>query len=138
MLTSANYIRDEAVILSGEEIAMETDFTQPGIKIYRSSIIGCRTHLPDGAEIRFYGGVFATANPEIQAYLDKVANKRGSIIFTDEALDQQLIAQAQAAAGAALPAGDAKSLTAAVSAELAATVAQAAKPLSQDKVAASK
>lgn len=117
MLTSANYSRDENVINSGEEIAPEFDLKAPGVKIYRASVPNCRTHLPDGAEIRFRGGMFATANPEIIAFLDKIANRRGSLVYTttDDMITQEL---ASASEDAAKPAGDAQSFGSVASIEM--------------------
>jgi hypothetical protein len=48
-------------------------------------IPGARFIMPDGLEIQFLGGQFTTADPEVIAELDKVANKSTSMIFTDKA-----------------------------------------------------
>ena len=85
MLSSANYVRDEKVTLIGEEIGTEVDLSVPGIKIYYSRFPHVRTHLPDGAEIIFRGGMFATANPHIKEFLDKVADKPASLVYTKQA-----------------------------------------------------
>ena len=117
MLTSANYVREEGVLNTGEEIAPEFDLKAPGVRVFRASVPNCRTHMPDGAEIRFYGGMFATANAEIISFLDKVANKRGSLIYTtaEDSLTQEL---AGASEDAARPAGDAGTVGAQASAEM--------------------
>jgi hypothetical protein len=121
MLTSSNYVVEEGVLRAGEEIAPEFDLKAPGTKIYRATVHNCRTHLPDGAEIRFRGGMFATANPTIIAFLDKIANKRGSLVYTTDA-DAALQEMATAAQDAMTPAGDAGALGMAPSAEVLAGV----------------
>ncbi len=99
MLTSANYARDESVTLIGEEIATELDFSNPELKVYYSRYPSIRTHLPDGAEIIFRGGMFATANKEIKDFLDKTADKPTSLIYTKkDSIAPQLDAVAEEAA----------------------------------------
>ncbi len=107
MLTSANYVREEGVLNTGEEISPEWDLKAPGVRVFRASVPNCRTHMPDGAEIRFRGGMFATANQDIIAFLEKVANKRGSLVYTT-AEDAMAVELAGAAEDAALPAGNAQ------------------------------
>lgn len=106
MLNSRNYFRDANVINTGEEIAPEADLKDPETKIYYHQVKGARTHLSDGAEIVFRGGMFATANPEIKAFLDKIADKRGSMVFT-KSVETAINELATAAADAAAKSGDA-------------------------------
>ena len=106
MLSSSNYSRDEGILNTGEQIAPEIDFKTPGLKIYYHQTKGAKTHMPDGAEIQFMGGMFATANEDIKAYLDKIADKRGTMIYTKKS-DNIVMEVAQAAADAAAPAGNA-------------------------------
>jgi len=127
MLTSANYVREENVLNSGEEIAPEFDLKAPGVQVFYASVPNCRTHLPDGAELRFRGGMFATANPEIIAFLSKVANKRGSLVYTTAA-DPMTTELAVAAEDASKPAGDAQTYGSVASPEMLAAT-KALKPV---------
>lgn len=106
MLNSRNYQSDAQVINSGEQIAPEADLKNPNTKVYFHRIPGAKTHLPDGAEIQFLGGQFATANPEIIVHLDKIADKKGTQVFTVKS-DTLVADLAVAATDAATPAGDA-------------------------------
>lgn len=103
MLNSSNYVREEGVINSGETIAAEVQVTE-GSKIYYSSIPNSITHMPDGAQITFTGGQFMTSNPDIIAFLDKIADKPTTPIYTK----RESFAGQLAAAGedAAMRAGD--------------------------------
>lgn len=51
-------------------------------KTYHHMAPGARFIMPDGLEIVFMGGVFSTADPEVIAELDAVANKSASMIYT--------------------------------------------------------
>lgn len=51
-------------------------------KTYYHRIAGARTHMPDGLEVQFLGGVFTTNDPVVIAELDRVADKLGGGIFT--------------------------------------------------------
>lgn len=83
MLNSRNYQSDANILNSGEEIVTSIEeLNDPNAKTYHHYVKNSVTHLPDGAQITFRGGVFVTANPEIQAFLDKIADKRGSMVFT--------------------------------------------------------
>ena len=126
MLSSANYVREEGVLNSGEEIAPEMDLKSPDVKIYYALVANSRTHMPDGAEIIFRGGQFATANPEIKAFLDKISDKRGSIIYTksNTGLVQEL---ANVAEDAASKASDASNLGKQADSAMTAQVATALK-----------
>jgi len=103
MLNSSNYTRDEGVLNVGETIAPEVDMTIKGMKIYYCSIPNSVTHMPDGAEICFKGGQFATANKEIQEFLDKIADKRTTSIYTKQ--DTFTAQLAGASVDAAVPSG---------------------------------
>jgi len=110
MLNSRNYQSDSGVLNSGEEIVSSLEeLNDPNAKTYYHQVKGAVTHLPDGAQITFSGGMFVTANPEIQAYLDKVANKRGSMVYTkNESRRQQQQEVRQAALAAMVNPGDQK------------------------------
>jgi hypothetical protein len=100
---------EEGILNSGEELSpadMET-LKNPDCKVYYSRVKGSITHMPDGAQISFRGGMFATANKEVKAYLDKIADKVGSQIYTKSENQQDPEAKA-AALAAMLPAGDQK------------------------------
>ena len=57
-------------------------------KTYHHMVKGARFIMPDGLELVFMGGVFTTADPEICAELDKVANKASSMIYTQAAMTE--------------------------------------------------
>ena len=109
MLNSANYVREEGVINAGVTIAPEFDpkvLKDPKTKVYFHQVKGARTILPDGAEIVFQGGQFATQNEEIIKYMDKIADKMGTMIYTRS--KESILKELQRAAeDAVLPAGDA-------------------------------
>jgi len=64
-------------------------------------VIGAKFVMPDGLEVQFLGGHFTTADTEIMAELDKVANKPASMIYTkSEVVDAVKALSAQAAADA--------------------------------------
>lgn len=121
MLSSANYVKDEKVLNTGEQIAPDLNLKDPNVKVYYHQVKGAQTHLPDGAAIVFTGGQFSTANEDIIAYLDKVADKRGSMIYTRTATNI-VYEVAQAAEDAKLPTGDAAQLNVPVSKETLAAV----------------
>lgn len=52
------------------------------VKTYHHMVIGAKFVMPDGLEVQFLGGQFVTADEEIIAELDKVANKPASMIYT--------------------------------------------------------
>ena len=96
------------VIRTGETVTS----TAAGLKgkVYYHRVPGARTHLPDGLEIVFLGGMFATEDESIIAELDKIADKASSGIFTNYAIAENLLSQERkAAADAADTAGTAAS-----------------------------
>lgn len=82
MLNSSNYAREEGVLNVGVRINPEIDLKDPAVKVYYHQVKGARTVMPDGAEIVFWGGQFATKNKEIMEYMDKIADKPGTMIYT--------------------------------------------------------
>jgi len=108
MLNSRNYQSDEQVLNSGEEVFTDPEeYKDPNAKTYYHYIPNAITHLPDGAQLTFRGGIFVTANPEIQAYLDKIANKRGSMVYTKQEKKEQIDSEVRdVALTAMVPAGD--------------------------------
>lgn len=87
------------VLRSGERLATTlAAAASEGHKTYYHRVAGAKTHLPDGLEIQFLGGVFMTADPQIQAHLDAVANRPGSGITTARASESALIAAERTAA----------------------------------------
>jgi hypothetical protein len=119
MLNSSNYQLQEGVLNSGEQLAPDFDLRDPEVKIYYHQTRGARTHMPDGTEITFTGGMFATKIPEVKAYLDRIADKQGTMVYTRpeaEARIKRDVATVQADARA--PAGDAKKLGEGEKAEL--------------------
>lgn len=92
------------VIRTGETITS----TAAGLKgkVYYHRVPGARTHMSDGLEIVFLGGMFATEDESIIAELDKIADKASSGIFTSSAIAENLLSQERkAAADAADTAG---------------------------------
>lgn len=106
MLNSQSYSSQEGVLNAGQQVAPEADLRKPGVKVYYHQAKGARTHLPDGAEIVFQGGQYATSNKEIQAHLDAIADRPGSMVYTKSA-EHILEEVASAAEDAKAPAADA-------------------------------
>lgn len=103
MLNSRNYQAQDQILNSGEEIVSDLEeMKDPNYKVYYHHIKNAVTHLPDGAQLTFRGGQFGTANPEIQAYLDKIANKRGTMVFTKQEAENQIQQEIQAVALSAM------------------------------------
>jgi hypothetical protein len=114
MLNSSNYVRDEQTLNSGQEVL--PDFADKNAKHYRHSIPGAKSIMPDGAELVFRGGSYATTNPDIIAFLDRIADKPGTMVTTKKvAVIAELAAAAQ---DAAMPAGDAEKLGQAATPEM--------------------
>jgi hypothetical protein len=103
MLNSSNYVRDAAVLNVGEHIAPEVELL-PGSKIYYCTIANSVTHMADGAQITFTGGQFMTSNPDIINFLDKLADKPHSPVYT-KSNDRYVVAMANAAEDAAMDSG---------------------------------
>ena len=53
---------------------------------------GAKFMMPDGLEVQFLGGQFVTADPEIIAELDKIANRPASMVYTKA----EVVAEVQA------------------------------------------
>jgi len=110
MLNSANYVRDAQVIQSGVQFQSDLDpavLKDPATKIYEHQVKGAKIFMPDGAELVFHGGLFITQNPAIISELDKIANKTGTMVTTNEVALKRLRAEIQKAADdAALPASE--------------------------------
>ena len=101
MLSSQNYVREAGVLRSGEVVSSDVDMKtlkDPDAKVYRHSTPGARFFMPDGASLIFLGGVFITNNPDIIKELDKIANKPGTQVTTDEKALLRLRAEVQRAA----------------------------------------
>jgi len=67
------------------------------VKTYHHMVRGAKFVMPDGLEVQFLGGVFTTADPEIMAELDKIANRPASMIYTKT----EVVAEVQALTAAA-------------------------------------
>jgi hypothetical protein len=64
-------------------------------------VLGAKCVMPDGLEVQCLGGVFTTADTDIMAELDKVANRPASMVYTKaEAVEAVNALTAQAAADA--------------------------------------
>lgn len=85
MLSTANYALDENIKRSGEELAPDlAELGKPGCKVYFHRVAGAITHMPDGAQISFRGGMFCTTNRDVQAFLDAIVDKPTSQVYTDK------------------------------------------------------
>lgn len=87
MLNSSNYTRDTNVLLSGEQVESEIHpdvLNDPKTKVYYHTVPGAKTILADGAECVFRGGMYATQNPTIIEHMEKIANKRGTLVYTKD------------------------------------------------------
>lgn len=82
MLNSSNYIANDGALNTGEQLAPDLDLSDPDTKVYYHQVKGARTHMPDGMEISFRGGMYATKHPEVKAFLDRIADRQGSMVFT--------------------------------------------------------
>lgn len=101
----------EAAVLRTGEVVTSSLNGLTGGKTYYHRIAGARTVMPDGREIVFAGGVFATAESDIIAELDKVANRATSQIFTRrEGLETVVATETRAAQEAGDTVGDNKNV----------------------------
>lgn len=109
--STANYKAEEGVLRSGESLPSIYDpemLKDPKTKVYYHVVKGAVTHLPDGMEIQFRGGMFATQSEDVINYLDKIADKPGSMVTTSKVgEDAAKSEQAALAENAKAPAGDA-------------------------------
>ena len=88
------------VLRSGEKTAMEIAGTDKSkVKTYYHQLPGARFIMPDGLELTFMGGMFATDDPQIIAELNKVADRHTSMISTKAPGNlEELVAKDAAAA----------------------------------------
>ena len=90
-------------IRSGESAPQATPaiIKSTPVKTYHHIVIGAKFVMPDGLEVQFLGGHFTTADPEIMAELDKIANRPASMIYTKaEVVEEVQALTAKAAADA--------------------------------------
>lgn len=92
MLSSANYQREDGVLNAGQEVVQEISqefLNDPKTTVFYNHVPHSRFVMPDGAELKFHGGMFATQSDDIKKELNKIANKAGSLVFTlQKARDQ--------------------------------------------------
>lgn len=71
-------------IRSGETAPQATPaiMKDKAVKTYHHMVRGAKFMMPDGLEVQFLGGHFTTADEEIIAELDKIANRPASMIYT--------------------------------------------------------
>lgn len=82
-VNSASNASAAVVLRSGEKLASTAAAVKDAnSRTYYHRVPGARTHMPDGLEIQFLGGVFTTNDPSVIAELNKVADRQGSGIFT--------------------------------------------------------
>ena len=97
-------------IRSGESAPQATPaiIKNQKVKTYHHMVVGAKFMMPDGLEVQFLGGQFVTADPEIIAELDRVADKPASMIYTKkEVVASVTQLMSAAAADAAKSAGNA-------------------------------
>lgn len=83
--------QEAQVLRSGEVLATTAAaLKDPKAKLYRHMIPGANFMMPDGLELKFLGGQFATSDPEIIRQLDAVANKTASMIYTEVAVAENI------------------------------------------------
>lgn len=82
MLNSMNYVRDDKIIRSGEVISSDPNLKDPDVKVFYHQVAGAKSYLPDGAEISFVGGQYATKNPAILEFLNAIVDRPGSMVFS--------------------------------------------------------
>lgn len=90
-------------IRSGETAPQATPavIRSKAVKTYHHMVRGAKFVMPDGLEVQFLGGHFTTADTDIMAELDEIANKPASMIYTkSEAVEAVNALTAQAAADA--------------------------------------
>lgn len=79
------------VLRSGEQLHSDlASLKSPDSKTYYHRVPGAKTHMPDGLEIQFLGGVFVTSDPEIKAMLDKIADSPTSQVYTKAEVREKL------------------------------------------------
>lgn len=98
MVNSAQTL-NSPILRAGERLASTpAALADKNAKVYKHMLPGARFIMPDGLEIVFLGGQFATTDKAIIEELDKVANKTASLIFTDNATAAAISTAAQKAA----------------------------------------
>lgn len=92
----------QAPILSGEKVSTtQAALKTPGAKTYYHQVPGANFFMPNGLQVQFLGGVFTTADKELIAELDAVADKNASLITSEKARQELLAAQDKMQAAAA-------------------------------------
>lgn len=139
MLNSQNYTQDAKIIRSGEVITTDVDLKDPEVQVFYHQVPGACTFLPDGAQITFVGGQFATKNPDILAHFKGIADKPGALVYSRRPGSPIREEAINVAVEATEPAGNSASNTGrvAASAETAKSIAQqvtAAKPTAAQAV----
>lgn len=139
--TTSNFTAD-SVLHVGVVVESTIGSADPNMVIYTCTIPGSATHMPDGREIRFRGGVFGTSDPEVIKFLDGLARSPAAPVYRqaqDDLIRHQL---AGAAEGAAIPAAqvtnESPKLSATPSTGMAAATDAALKPVTAAQAAASK
>ena len=86
-VSSANNLgaAPQKTLVAGEKVATTAAaLKDPNAKTYFHQVPGSRFIMPNGLEVVFMGGRFTTADKDIQAELDQVANRSTSLIFTQK------------------------------------------------------
>lgn len=82
------------VLRVGESVASSPKaLADKNARVYHHMVHGARFIMPDGLEIQFLGGVYATTDPAEIFELDRIANKSSSMIFTQAAAAESVKAQ---------------------------------------------
>lgn len=89
------------ILRTGEQLTTSAAALKEG-KTYHHTVQNARFIMPDGLAIIFMGGVFTTADTEIIAELDRVADRPASQIYTKLQNADSLKADAKRAAADAI------------------------------------
>lgn len=74
-INSLNGVRDAkpaVIVTDGKLVTTAAALNDKSAKYYHHVIPGARTIMPNGTEIVFKGGLFVTADKEVQAFLDEL------------------------------------------------------------------
>lgn len=89
--TSATQVQTQTpAVLKSDVVLSSTPAAMQNGKTYYHRVPGARTHMADGTEIVFAGGFFATEDPAVQEFLDAIADRPASGVFTQKTTDDSI------------------------------------------------
>lgn len=84
-VNSQTALSPATILRSGESLATTAAaLKDKNAKTFYHMIPGARVCMPDGLEVRFFGGQFVTADPGIIAELNKIVDKPTSMIYSNQ------------------------------------------------------